>query len=112
MNLFKDLFKPQIPKLEQDWVVAEGTFDGKLTLIRFYAGAREIAGNSKFPFRVGIAIPITNAQKNGMPTSEENKKLFDVEDIINNYFSNSKIGPRLFLWVSAPKNLSCLSRTV
>jgi len=45
--------------IEEAWNISEGRYEGHRLLVRQNVGARSIIGNAQYPFRLGIAIPLT-----------------------------------------------------
>ncbi len=85
----KNIFSPAI---RDEWTISEGERDGLPMIVRFNAGLRSVLGDKRYPFRVGIAVPLQSPQPGGLPSSEENLALNDIEDEIINLFNNHQRG--------------------
>lgn len=70
----------------------QGGKEGKPLIVRLNTGVQSIIGNKLYPFRIGIAIPLTKPQENGLPIGEENLFFNQIEDEIVAYFGKEQRG--------------------
>lgn len=84
-------FKPRqldintLPSLSGDgcrWGVAEARYDSSPLIVRFNETARDWAGHSALPIKLGFAVPLNAPSAGGLPGPEENAQLNEVEDIL------------------------------
>lgn len=78
--------KDDQPEIKDEWKITEGRYDGHDIIVRFNVGVQGIVGGKRYPFRVGIAIPLQKPNKNGMPQDDEFLVLRKMEDEIYDYF--------------------------
>ena len=64
---------------EEKWAIRRVENGGKNCLLRSNASLRRL---EKFPYRIGIAVPIDSAGTDGTITAEENEQLQGVEEAI------------------------------
>ncbi|HYH75616.1 MAG TPA: DUF695 domain-containing protein [Candidatus Saccharimonadales bacterium] len=77
---------------QEAWTVSEGKYDGHRITVRKNVGARSLCGDAAYPFRLGIAIPFLDPQKDGMPLKGENEIYNRIEDLICDYFEPHNSG--------------------
>ncbi len=65
---------------ESKWSVLQGNHDGKPMFVRRNDSAKQLAVDSRFAYRVGIAIPLVAPNKFGLPSDEEIESLNRIED--------------------------------
>lgn len=70
--------------------ISEMKKDGKTYLLRFKENQWEFAKSGKYPFQIGIAIPL-HSDNNGFPTKQENEELFVIEDKLIKEFAKNNI---------------------
>ena len=78
--------------IPQSWSVNEGQNQGNLMFVRKNDGCKNIAGHKDYPFRCGIAFELNKPTENGLPSSEENHELNDLEDRIFELYQNDLSG--------------------
>lgn len=61
------------------WVVAMGEYDGRPIVTRFDHGRRADARSGRFPFRIGVAVELTDPDERGFPGEDESARLAAVE---------------------------------
>lgn len=93
--MFSKLFKKhkkveETKQTEDTFSFAELKEDGKTFLLRFKNNQLRFAESGKYPFQIGIAIPLHN-NKNGFPTKEENGQLFVLEERLIKEFATNNI---------------------
>jgi hypothetical protein len=66
------------------WVILSGEDNGKPMVVRRNNSAKQLSVNSKFDYRVGIAIPLLAPNEIGFPTNEEAKSLNQIEEELSN----------------------------
>src|SRR5690242_16175237 len=71
----------QLP-LDGPWAVSEGQHDGRIMIVRTNTAYREYGKVGGYEHQVGIAVPLNNAGSSGLPNSEENAELGEVEEAI------------------------------
>jgi hypothetical protein len=64
------------------WQVAKGEREGKPMFLRTHAGYRDFRGVSGFEHQVGIAVPLHDADQQGLPKSGESEELNTIENEI------------------------------
>lgn len=72
--------------------VLQSDYEWKPMIIRLNKGLNVIAGNWKYPYRIWIAIPLSNYQENWLPTPEQNIQLDKIEDEICKLFEKNHEG--------------------
>src|SRR5258708_30106313 len=87
--MFSKLFKRN--KKDDKYTLTELTENDKKYLLRFKENQLERVETSKYPYQIGIAIPLKSKNKNGFPTGEENAQLFTVEDRLIDEFTKEDI---------------------
>lgn len=83
-------FTKKIPKIEERWSVKTGEYNGKPIFIRFNNGLETIKGKGILNLRSGISFRLLKETENGLPSSEENPKLNELDDKVNEVFNNLK----------------------
>lgn len=78
--------------IKDEWLVGEGEHEGHRLIARVNRGAQQIVGDGQYFFRVGIAVPFTSPQHDGMPNEKELQSLARIEDMIYDYFNAKHIG--------------------
>lgn len=73
--------------IPDQWSVASGMREGKPIITRFNMGLHAVIGHPSFRKQVGIAVPFSHARNNGLPGTEEDKQLSDLENEILRRFS-------------------------
>lgn len=73
---------PPVTSDDYRWSILETTYDGDPLLIRLNATAKEWLGHPSLGIRLGFAVPLNAPNEGGLPTSEENRELNEVEDVI------------------------------
>ncbi|HSW65688.1 MAG TPA: DUF695 domain-containing protein [Bacillota bacterium] len=77
---------------KDEWLVGEGEYEGHRLLVRRNVGAEPMAGNARYPFKVGIAIPFLAPQKDGMPGKDELQLFGRIEDLVYDFFDAKRRG--------------------
>jgi hypothetical protein len=70
--------------IEGPWSVAEGQNSGRVMFVRSNTGYREFGSVEGYEHQVGIAVPLNEAQPNGLPSPAESAVLGEIEDVICN----------------------------
>ena len=73
------------------WSIAEAKGNGGQMIVRFNETARSWAKHPALDIRVGFAVPLKQANPDGLPDPEENQELSLVEDSILSH--DRKLGP-------------------
>ena len=78
------LFSKKTPSLPEtiplgSWAMVQGSNQGSLLLARVRKGLGSVVGHVAYPYRVGVATRVRATAANGMPTTEENATLQEVE---------------------------------
>jgi len=80
----KQLDISTLPKLSDDshsWGVAQADVDSSPLIIRYNESAQSWVGHPELPIKLGFAIPLNSPNEGGLPHSDENEQLNDIEDI-------------------------------
>lgn len=62
------------------WSISHGDFDDRPIIVRTNTGAARLAGDSRFPHRVGVGLPLRKPDERGFPPPEEMAALDAMED--------------------------------
>lgn len=89
-HLFKKKTQPKTSQEEVTFSLSKMEFDGKVFIVRFKNNLLKIAESGRYPFQMGIAVPLKTNQ-NGFPTKEENEQLLNMELILETDFSHDDI---------------------
>jgi hypothetical protein len=65
------------------WSVLQGEMNGKPIFIRVDTQWKESSQRAQYPYRIGIAIPLNNPNKDGLPSNDEMNILNSIEDLID-----------------------------
>src|SRR5579885_2217645 len=65
---------------EKDWSVRQGVLDGEPIFVSFRFGKNTPENRTKYPFQIGVAVPLLNPTVDGLPIREEAEKLWKIED--------------------------------
>lgn len=68
--------------LEQKWVVAEGIYANEPLMMRCNVTVKDWIGHNALPIKLGFAIPLNTPCNGGLPHSDENDRISEIEDII------------------------------
>jgi len=72
-----------IPAADTDeWITAEGTFDGNPSILRFRPNLKDHLGNPDYPQRLIVTWEYEEEDESGMPPSEESDAMAEFEDIL------------------------------
>lgn len=74
---------------EKDWSVRQGELEGKPVFVSFRANIDTKENRNFLPFQVGVAIPLLNPTVDGLPTNEEAKELWNIEDELKLILKNT-----------------------
>jgi hypothetical protein len=67
---------------QKDWSVRQGTLDSKPIFTSFRASVDTEENHKKYPFQIGVAVPLINPTADGLPTTEEAKELWAIIDVL------------------------------
>lgn len=89
------MFRKKFPRkedlvIQEEWSVAHGQQGGKPLILRYNEALKKISGHPEYGFQVGIAIPLIDMDKNGLPTNSEAEKLSTIEDLLVDKFTEDK----------------------
>ena len=73
--------------IPDQWSIGRGDREGKPIITRFNKGLSKLVGHSSFTKQIGIAVPFTHPTAEGLPGSEEDRELSDLEDEIRRIFT-------------------------
>jgi len=76
--------------LADDWRVAEGEHNGNPMIVRLNTAYRKFAGVEGYDHQVGIAMPLLDPQPSGLPSTDENAALDEIEDNLCGLFESGK----------------------
>lgn len=83
------------------WVLAEGQFQGKPSLLRFRPGLREYAGNPNYPRRLIVKWPYNEDDPSGMPSSSQSDELGSFEDALVDALDTERLAILAFVFTHA-----------
>lgn len=66
----------------EKWSIANGEYGGKPLIIRLNMGADTLLREGRYPYRVGIAVPLLHPEETGLPIKEENEIFLGIEDTL------------------------------
>jgi hypothetical protein len=72
--------EPPPPIAEDAWRLAEGEHEGRPMILRFNDGAG--SARTRFGLRLGVAVPLVNADTNGFPGDRDSEDLNAIEDAL------------------------------
>ena len=67
---------------DNNWGVAQTDDDGSPLIVRYNQAARDWCGHPKLPVKLGFAIPLNRTNEGGLPDSDENRQLNEIEDLL------------------------------
>jgi hypothetical protein len=70
------------PDDQQRWRVARSECEGAPLIVRYNVTAGEWAGHPELPIKLGVAIPLNRPDSAGLPDSDENAALNQIEDVV------------------------------
>ncbi len=70
----------EIDAYGDSWAIAQGAIDGKPIFVRFRQGLKDAVGIPKYPFQIGIAVPLQHPTEQGLTTHAEGEQLQKIED--------------------------------
>lgn len=85
-KLFNKNKKENVKEEKETFSINNMEEDGKHFILRFKDKQLEYAKTGKYPFQIGIAVPLNDSQ-NGFPTKEENEQLLIMEQILEKAFN-------------------------
>ena len=89
----------EIPSADSDaWTLAEGSIDGRPSLLRFRPGLREFLGDPRFSRRLHLAWLYTDDGASGMPSSIESEAMENLENSIVHALETSRAGVLAFVF--------------
>lgn len=77
--LSKKDFK-NISEYPDTWSIVEGTYQSKPIFVRIKTGIEEGVGHPKYPFQIGVAVPLLDPTVDGLTKDNEAEVLWDFED--------------------------------
>ena len=63
-----------------DWQILEGRLTDRPIFTRCRTGLIDAIGHPKYPFEIGVAVPLFNPTSDGLPTNAEAQELHKIED--------------------------------
>ena len=95
MGIFDKLFNKKVTEnnteltsIPENWSILKSENDGKPMLIRKNVGCEKIAGNKNYSTGCGIAFQLKFPDENGLPNTEKEPELNNLEDDIFEIFEN------------------------
>jgi len=85
-NLFKKSYK-DITEYPDTWSVAQSVREGKPIFIRFRVGIQDAIGHPKYPFQIGVAVPLIEPTMDGLTINAEAEELNKIEDELDTVLS-------------------------
>lgn len=76
------------PDIKEEFALYKLARDEKEYMVRCNKWLWNIAPNSSYPYQVGIATSIKTTDHDGFPSSEENQRLNQIEDMIIDQFTS------------------------
>ncbi|MBP9757319.1 MAG: DUF695 domain-containing protein [Candidatus Pacebacteria bacterium] len=74
-------FEP-IREYDDTWSLGHAEVEGKPLITRYREGLKAAIGHSSYKYQIGIAIPLLEPSKEGLPTQEEGDRLYEIEDAL------------------------------
>lgn len=68
--------------IDGPWSIGEGEREGKVLIVRFNTGYRDLGRVASYDHQVGVAVPLRAPEPTGLPSAEEDAQLGDLEDSI------------------------------
>ncbi|BDD84230.1 hypothetical protein TPB0596_39930 [Tsukamurella pulmonis] len=82
MGLFgRKKFKP-LADYSDEWAVMRGDYNDNPLFVRIRTSLSDAVGHPDYPVQVGVAVPLTHPDENGLPTSVESEQLTGIEDAL------------------------------
>jgi Family of unknown function (DUF695) len=78
----KKPLNPTMLPVADKWQMSRGIRSGKPMLVRTHAGYSDFSGVAGFEHQVGIAVPLHDADTQGLPKTEETEELNSIENEI------------------------------
>ena len=102
---FKKEFKP-INDYADTWSLSHSEIDRKPLIVRYREGFKEAVGHTGYPYQIGVAIPLIEASKEGLPSKEEGDRLYEIEDALTEALAtNSEAAFALSITTSGMREL-------
>jgi|ERR1700685_2505967 len=73
---------PSVASAAHRWSVHQATHEGAPLIVRLNSSAEEWARHPAPGVKLGFAVPLNAPCKGGLPTSEENSELQEIEEVI------------------------------
>ena len=77
---------------KENWSVFNGSYNEKPIITRIKIGFQNNQITQTYPFRLGIAVPLLHAEKNGLPAPQENIVFLNIEKYIVKQIEFSSLG--------------------
>jgi len=84
------LFARKIPGIKENWSVLSGEHNGNPMIVRRNDGISIIAGKGYLNFRSGISYEFRIQTENGQQSTDEEAKIYEIEDKIFASFDNNE----------------------
>ena len=69
-------------RIANSWSVGRGEFEGKPIFTRFNEGLAPLAGRPEFAKQIGVAVPLNDPTRDGLPQGAEFGQLNEIEDLL------------------------------
>jgi len=90
---------PVIPSADSDtWSLAEGSIEGRPSVIRFRPTLKEYLGDARYPRRLQITWTFQGDGQSGMPSSDESEAMESLEDLLVPAFERAEAGLLAFVF--------------
>lgn len=80
MSMFWQKKFKNISDYGDKWQVLQGKLDNKPIVTRYKISLVDAIGHPKYPFQIGVAIPLINPTVDGLTTDTEAEELWKIED--------------------------------
>ncbi len=81
-----EVYKP-IRDYDDTWSLGHAEIEGKPLITRYREGLKAAIGHSGYRYQIGIAIPLIESSKEGLPSQEEGERLYEIEDALTEELS-------------------------
>lgn len=70
----------EMSEYADEWKVMQGKLNEKPIFSRYKVSLLDAVGHPKYPFQIGVAIPLLNPTEDGLTTDPEAEELWKIED--------------------------------
>jgi hypothetical protein len=92
----------KIPSAESDnWILAEGSWQGRPTMIRYRPNLAKYIGDIRYPRRITFTWEYEDSHDNGLPTDAQNSEMDTFENSLVATFDPERIAILAFVFTRA-----------